>query len=166
MERSFMLSKRMRGQQPPSAERDGIDARHARALSGLRQMVKALQDVGAGLLLGVDAGAFWGFAPDLDLMIGSGSHEELAALVRARLTPYQALATGTRNVATFFGTLDETGTVAVGKRADLVLLQDNPLQDIRHTTQIAGVMLGGRWLSRTEIDRRLAAMTAPVAAAP
>ena len=48
------------------------------------------------------------------------------------------------------------GIEAVGKRADLVLLGDNPLADIRHTLQRAGVMLGERWLPRAEIDRRLA----------
>jgi hypothetical protein len=48
------------------------------------------------------------------------------------------------------------GTVAVGKRADLVLLTGNPLTDIQHTMHPSGVMLGGRWLSQTAIDRRLA----------
>ena len=79
-------------------------------------------------------------------------------MTRAGLTPYQALAAGTRNVAAFFGTLAETGTVAVGKRADLVLLAGNPLADIRQTARIAGVMLGGRWLARAELVRRVAAL--------
>jgi cytosine/adenosine deaminase-related metal-dependent hydrolase len=51
--------------------------------------------------------------------------------------------------------LEETGTIAVGKRADLVLLTGNPLQDIQHTARSAGVMIGGRWLSREVIDQRL-----------
>ena len=87
-------------------------------------------------------------------------HDELQAFVQAGLTPYQALLTGTRNVAEFFGTLAETGTIAVGKRADLVLLTENPLADIRHTMQPAGVMLGGRWLGREELDRRVAMLQA------
>ena len=87
---------------------------------------------------------------------------ELAALVRAGLTPYQALVTGTRNPAEYFGTLDSAGTVAVGKRADLVLLAGNPLADVRHTAHPAGVMFGGRWLPRAEIDRRLAALEGKV----
>jgi hypothetical protein len=57
--------------------------------------------------------------------------------------------------AEYFGTLDSTGTIAVGKRADLVLLPGNPLRDIRHTLEPAGVMLGGRWLDREALDRLL-----------
>jgi imidazolonepropionase-like amidohydrolase len=76
--------------------------------------------------------------------------------VASGLTPYQALATGTRNVAAYAGTLDRTGTIETGKRADVVLLQANPLQDIANTTRIAGVMIGGRWLAKADIDRRLA----------
>jgi imidazolonepropionase-like amidohydrolase len=108
-----------------------------------RKEIKVLHDSGVGLLLGTDNGGFavpW----------------ELEVLVRVGLTPYEALATGTRNVAVFLGTLDSTGTVAVGKRADLVLLAGNPLTDIRHTAYPAGVMLGGRWLSRAELDQVLA----------
>jgi imidazolonepropionase-like amidohydrolase len=117
----------------------------------LFQLVKGLQDAGAGLLLGTDApGAF------VPLAYGATVHQELELLVQAGLTPYQALATGTRNVAVFLGSLEKSGTISVGKRADLVLLDANPLGDIRRTRQPAGVMLGGRWLPRTELDRRLA----------
>jgi hypothetical protein len=107
----------------------------------LRQIVKALQEAGVGLLLGQDDG--------FDV------HHELAALVRAGLTPYQALRTGTHNPAQYFGILDSAGTVAVGKRADLVLLSGDPLRDIRHTREPAGVMIGGRWFDRAALDRRL-----------
>jgi imidazolonepropionase-like amidohydrolase len=109
------------------------------------QFIKALQDSGAGLLLGADSP---GGGP-----LGLAIHRELEVLVQeAGLTPYQALVTGTRNVAAYFGTLDSTGTVAVGKRADLVLLRGNPLQDIRYTREPVGVMLGGRWLDRAALD--------------
>jgi imidazolonepropionase-like amidohydrolase len=107
------------------------------------RIIQALQAAGAGLLLGTD-------------FVGS-VQDELAALVQAGLTPYQALVTGTRNVAVYFGTLAESGTVAVGKRADLVLLEGNPLRDIEQSRRIAGVMLGGRWLTRADLDRHLAA---------
>jgi imidazolonepropionase-like amidohydrolase len=111
------------------------------------QLVKALQDAGAGLLLGTDAP-----------LLRGGIHAELEALVKlAGLTPYQALVTGTRNVAQYFGTLDSAGTVTVGKRADLVLLSGNPLQDIRHTREPAGVMVAGRWLDRAALDQGLLA---------
>ncbi len=82
-------------------------------------------------------------------------HHELQTLVWAGLTPYQALVTGTRNVAAYFGTEDSTGTVAVGKRADLVLLHGNPLTDIRHSSHIAGVMIAGRWRAQAEIERQM-----------
>jgi hypothetical protein len=112
------------------------------------QQVKALHDAGVGLLLGADA------VPDSRGSPGQ-VHQELNALVRAGLTSYQALVTGTRNVAQYFGTLDSSGTVAVGKQADLVLLYGNPLADIRHTQEQAGVMIRGRWLDRVELDHRL-----------
>jgi imidazolonepropionase-like amidohydrolase len=61
-------------------------------------------------------------------------------------------------VASFFGTSATTGTIEVGKRADLVLLDANPLTDVRNTTRRAGVMLGGRWLPKSVIDARLDAV--------
>jgi hypothetical protein len=103
------------------------------------QIAKTLQDAGVGLLLGGDDGTV---------------HDELAALVGAGLTPYQALLTGTRNVAAFFKILDSAGTVAVGKRADLVLLAGNPLKDIQHTREPAGVMIDGHWFDRTALTQR------------
>ncbi len=111
-----------------------------------RRLIKALSDAGAGLLLGTDAPL---------VPLGASVHTELELLVAAGLTPYQALATGTRNVAEFFGTVDSTGTIAVGKRADLILLRGNPLKDIRNTASPSGVMLGGRWLDRAALDARL-----------
>ena len=76
-------------------------------------------------------------------------------MVRAGLTPYQALLSGTRNMAEHLGISDESGTVAVGKRADLVLLAGNPLQDVRHTLHSAGVMVGGRWFTSEALAQRL-----------
>lgn len=113
-----------------------------------RRLIKALQDAGVGLLLGTDADA-GGEVP------GVSAHHELQLLVWAGLTPYQALLTGTRNVATYFGTEDSTGTIAVGKRADLVLLHGNPLADIRNSSNIAGVMIVGRWRPQVEIERQM-----------
>jgi imidazolonepropionase-like amidohydrolase len=114
-----------------------------------RRLIKALNDSGAGILLGSDAPQTWNVP-------GFSVHRELATYVASGLTPYQALATGTRNVATHLGTLDRAGTIESGKRADLVLLQGNPLQDISNSARIAGVMINGRWLPKAEIDQRLA----------
>ena len=120
----------------------------AQFLALRRQLIRVLYDGGVGFLLGSDAPQSWSVP-------GFSIHRELAALVASGLTPYQALATGTRDVAVFAGTLDSTGTIEVGKRADLLLLDANPLQDIANTSRITGVMLGGRWLSRTELERML-----------
>jgi imidazolonepropionase-like amidohydrolase len=114
--------------------------RAAVSVTSFRAMVKALQDAGVGLLLSGDD--------------GGTVHDELAALVQAGLSPYQALLTGTRNVAQYFRILDSSGTVAAGKQADLVLLNGNPLADIRHAREPAGVMIAGRWLGRAALDQR------------
>jgi hypothetical protein len=84
-------------------------------------------------------------------------HDELLALTEAGLSPVQALQTATINPARFLGRERTAGTVEVGKRADLVLLDADPLQDIRNTGRIAAVVLGARVLSKADIDRTMAA---------
>ncbi|HWO89595.1 MAG TPA: amidohydrolase family protein [Gemmatimonadales bacterium] len=123
-------------------------ARLARYLAVRRALIRRLHDEGVGILLGSDAPQ-WMNPP------GFSIHRELASYVRAGLTPFQALRTGTVNVARFFGTERETGTIERGKRADLVLLEGNPLQDIGNVARIAGVMVRGRWLTVHELVGRL-----------
>ena len=113
-----------------------------------RKLIKALYDGGAPLLLGVDS-------PQIFSVPGFSIHREMRVMVEAGLTPYEALVTGTRNIAIHFGTGEETGTVAVGKRADLILLESNPLADIGNVAQRAGVMVNGQWLPESEIQERL-----------
>ncbi|MDH4044598.1 MAG: amidohydrolase family protein, partial [Gemmatimonadota bacterium] len=121
-----------------------------------RTLIKALHDAGAGLLLGSDAPQVWNVP-------GFSVHRELEALVAAGLTPYDALVTGTRNIATYLGTADRAGTIAVGKQADLILLDANPLLDIRNTTRRAGVMIRGVWHPQSELEARLAQIAAEYA---
>jgi imidazolonepropionase-like amidohydrolase len=128
-------------------------ADRARYLELRKKLIKGLHDAGVGFLLGSDAPQVWNVP-------GFSVRRELAYLVDAGLTPYQALESGTRNVAVHFGTADQTGTIARGKRADLVLLEGNPLADITNVGRQAGVMIGGRWLSKDEISTRLAAIAA------
>ena len=117
------------------------------AIERRRQLILALHQAGAGLLLGSDA-------PQVFNVPGFSLHRELQVLVAAGLTPYEALRTGTVNVAEFLGS--NGGIVAVGRDADLLLVDANPLQDIRNAHRIHGVMLRGRWHSRSDLDRRLA----------
>jgi hypothetical protein len=85
-------------------------------------------------------------------------HDELALLVEGGLTPLEALQTATRNPAAFFGELPLHGTVARGRTADLVLLEANPLEDIRNTRTIAGVVVRGRFFTKSAL-REMAAAT-------
>jgi imidazolonepropionase-like amidohydrolase len=128
----------------------GASAESARrTIEMRRRLIKALHAAGAGLLLGSDA-------PQVYNVPGFSTHRELVSLVAAGLTPYQALETGTRNVATYLKTSKQTGTIETGKRADLVLLDGDPLVDIANTMRRSGVMVRGRWLPQAEIERRLA----------
>ena len=97
----------------------------------------ALHRAGVGLLAGTDA-------PRAFIYPGFSLHEELALLVRSGLTPLEALRTATYNPADYLGSLDSLGTIGVGKIADLVLLEANPLTDIRNTTRISAVIANGR----------------------
>jgi len=86
---------------------------------------------------------------------GFSVHEELELLVTAGLTPLEALQTATRNPAEFLGLLDSLGTVENGKIADMVLLEANPLDDIRNTRRIVGVVLHGRYVPKSELQNML-----------
>jgi tetratricopeptide (TPR) repeat protein len=83
---------------------------------------------------------------------GFSLHEELRNLVESGLSPYEALRTATSNPARFLETT-EFGTIAVGARADLLLLEANPLVDVRNAKRRAGVMTRGRWYSASELRR-------------
>ena len=80
------------------------------------------------------------------------------------MTPYQILVASTRNPAIYLKVEKEVGTVEVGKRADLILLDGNPLKDIRQMENRAGVMVRGEWISGAEIKKRLDQIAAGYAA--
>ena len=119
-----------------------------------RHLLKALHDGRVRLLLGSDAPQVWNVP-------GFSLHRELEYLVAAGLTPYQALETGTRQIAEFYGTQAERGTIEVGKRADLVVLEGNPLEDITQTKRISLVSIGKHVLTRDELDARLKELARP-----
>jgi imidazolonepropionase-like amidohydrolase len=95
-------------------------------------------------------------APMPGVYPGFALHDELERLVDAGLTPGEALRAATLAPAKFFGIEREAGTVATGKRADLVLLDADPLRDVRNTRRIDAVVLDGRLLDRAAIDALLA----------
>ncbi|MCC7229102.1 MAG: amidohydrolase family protein, partial [Fimbriimonadaceae bacterium] len=82
---------------------------------------------------------------------GFGIHDELALMVKAGFTPMQALRAATINPARYFGWEKTMGSVTQGKVADLVLLDANPLQDIRNSTKISGVFVRGRYLDQSQL---------------
>jgi imidazolonepropionase-like amidohydrolase len=112
-----------------------------------RKLIFECQKNGVGLLLGCDA-------PQVFNVPGFSTHNELKYLVDSGLTPYQALRTGTVNVAAYLN-LNDTGTIKPGNVADLILIDGNPLTDVTNTKRVSGVMLRGQWLSKTEIDAGL-----------
>lgn len=87
---------------------------------------------------------------------GFSLHDELELLVDAGLSPMESLQAATRNAAEFSDRLETLGTVEVGKIADLVLLNENPLDDIRNTTKISTVLFNGRVYDRERLDTMLA----------
>ena len=93
--------------------------------------------------------------PEFLWLYGFGEHHELEALAATGIGNYAALEAGTRNPHEYLGSLKKAGTIEKGKRADLVLLNADPLVDITATKDRAGVMLKGRWYTQTELDRWL-----------
>lgn len=119
-----------------------------------RRFIKALHDAGVPFLLGSDAPQLWNVP-------GFSTHRELAALVAAGLTPYQALRTGTVSVAKYLKEEGRSGVVRPGARADLILLDANPLQNIANSSRISGVVVNGRWIGTRERQRMLARLAHP-----
>ncbi len=118
-----------------------------------KRFVKAFHDAGVPLLLGTDTPTIPGIVP------GFGIHQDLRNLVSAGLRPYDAIAAGTRNAGEFIGKFvpgaEPFGAIAVGKRADLILLEANPLENVANIAKRRGVMIRGRWLSEKTLQRFL-----------
>lgn len=132
-------------------------ARLASSLAFQKALVRALHEGGVPLLAGTDAGVAFGVS---FVLPGFALHEELANLRACGLSPFETLRTATSNAARFLRREKEFGTVTVGSRADLVLLEKNPLEDVAHASRIAGVMLRGRWLPKEELGALREALAA------
>jgi hypothetical protein len=155
---NWMNQKRQRIQLD---SQNGITPADAALLISLRRkMLKALADEGAPLLMGTDS-------PQMFNVPGFALHRELQVAVEAGLTPYQVLESGSRNVGRYAAQDlkkdGNFGTVTAGSRADLVLLDANPLDNLANLTRRAGVMVKGQWIPRVEIDKGLAALAAKYA---
>jgi imidazolonepropionase-like amidohydrolase len=124
-------------------------AERAEAVRRLLEIVGKMNAVGVPIMAGTDAAAPNDFP-------GSALHEDLAYLVEAGLTPIQALQAATSRPAEFLHRDAEQGTIEIGKRADLVLLDANPLEDIHNTSKIRAVVLNGKLLDRHDLDALLA----------
>ena len=118
------------------------------------EVVNGMHRAGIPFLAGTDT------PPGVYIFPGFSLHEELQRFVAAGFTPIEALQTATLNPAKFLGMDDRLGTIEKGKLADLVLLDANPLDDIRNTQKIAAVIVNGRYFSRMDLDKMLAGVEA------
>ena len=109
---------------------------------------RGLHDAGVSLLAGSDT-----FKPNV--IPGFSLLKELNYFVQAGLTPYEAIKAATSDPARFLHQEQEFGTVAVGRRADLLLLNANPLEDVHNATKRAGVMVRGEWFPEEQLQEKL-----------
>jgi imidazolonepropionase-like amidohydrolase len=112
------------------------------------RLLGALSDAEARIIMGTDA-------PQQFSVPGFSLRRELPLMLESGMTPYDILVTGTRNVGEYLSDKDTFGTIEPGSRADLILLNQNPLEDVMHVFDRAGVMVQGNWLAAEEIDARL-----------
>jgi len=112
------------------------------------ELVKWMHRAGVEFMAGTDVGNEY-------IYPGFSLHDDLAMFVKAGFTPLEALQTATRNPAKFLGMLDSLGTIEEGKFADLVLLEANPLEDIRNTRRINAVVVNGSYLPKATLQKML-----------
>ena len=135
----------------------GVGSAAGARVTGLRRkLLKGLHAAGAKIAFGTDS-------PQTFNVPGFSLHHEMQVMVASGLTSYDVLSSATRNPAEYFGTLADTGTVEQGKRADLLLLDANPLLDVSNVAKRAGVVIHGQWLTRKEIEVRLESLAAAAA---
>lgn len=115
----------------------------------LRQhLLGKMNAAGVKILMGTDA-------PQLFSVPGFSIHRELALMAEAGMTPYEIIKTGTLNVGEYFSDRDAFGTITKGQRADLILVDQNPFEDIGNLKSPSGVMIRGNWMPKAMIDAKL-----------
>jgi imidazolonepropionase-like amidohydrolase len=117
-----------------------------------KRLVHAFKLAGVPIVTGTDTGVS-------GVVAGFSLHDEMEQLVDAGLTPEEALSSATRLPAIWLGLDGEIGTVEKGKRADLVLLDANPLEDVKNTRLISGVVVNGQWLGKSSISKMLSELS-------
>ena len=113
------------------------------------QIVRAFKKAGVPMVAGTDAGTS-------GVVGGFSLHDELELLQEAGLTPEETLASATRLSAVWLGLDSEIGTIEAEKLADLILLDANPLDNVKHIRRISGVFVNGWWLDKAELEAMLA----------
>ncbi len=108
-------------------------------------LVGTMHDADVRILAGSDAGSLYSVP-------GFALHDELELLVRSGLDAAAALRAATSNAASFLGMEDSVGTIESGKIADLLILRENPLEDVRHTRAIESVVVRGALITRRDLD--------------
>ena len=122
--------------------------KRARWVDIRNKLIKAIYDAGGKIMTGSDT-------PEFLWLYGFTIHREMKALSDAGLTNFAVLEAATKNPALFLGTAADTGTIEKGKRADLVLLDANPLENIANTERRSGVMLKGKYYTQAEMNKWL-----------
>jgi hypothetical protein len=127
-----------------------------KALAFQKTLTRELNRAGVKLFVGTDA-------MNPGVVPGFSVHEEMRLLVESGFTPFEAIRAATRFPAEFLDPAGGFGSVAAGKRADLILLNGNPLESLTNLTRRGGVMVRGRWLPESELEQMIAAVAAEYA---
>jgi len=162
-EMRYVSARQRQGWRNQAGNRPSLPADVMEELHRLRrEILLALSEAGAGVLMGTDS-------PQMFNVPGFALHRELRVMEETGMSRWRILESGTSAVARYaseeLGREDDFGSVAVGKRADLVLLEANPLDHLANLTRRAGVMVRGRWIGAEEIDEGLARIAAKHAGA-
>ena len=141
-----------------SANGPQVPPQNEAAHNALRlRLLKTLSDAGANILMGTDS-------PQVFNVPGFALHREITLMARSGMSNHQILLSGTVNAGRYvrehLGIDHRFGTVAPGQSADLLLLPSNPLEDLANLRDLSGVMVGGRWIDRTQIEVGLATIEA------